>query len=247
MIKAITCWPSKHSVIFWMNTPMNPVTPNQDLARKIARSVWRPKEAFEVLNALDPAKLPWKLQPFYYAVYADALIHQKKYKEAIPSWSWRLIKSTEKKESTLHFYHCPALWDNRAIATGIRMYSKVIKMNPLYEIAFNALINRAAVFEEGQDDRLIRQQLIKMLSDTKNKDYRDQIYTRWAISIWNWIKRMMPLSIIRCLHSSAFQPETKKQNLFWPLPIFIITTKITWVPQNIMIPPLRWWTRRIPI
>lgn len=60
---------------------------------------------------------------------------------------------------------------------AFRLYERVIKMNPVYEMAFNAKINRARSFDaENQDSREIKAQLLKMLKDDKNIDYLDQIY-----------------------------------------------------------------------
>ena len=56
-------------------------------------------------------------------------------------------------------------------------YEQVIKMNPVYDMAFTAHINRALAYEQGfgqAED--IENELIKMLSDDKNIEYQDQIY-----------------------------------------------------------------------
>ncbi|MCF8369585.1 MAG: tetratricopeptide repeat protein [Bacteroidales bacterium] len=57
-------------------------------------------------------------------------------------------------------------------------YTKVIKKNPPYEMAFNAAINLATSYDTiyGEDSRPIVRKLEKMLKEDKNKDYRDQIY-----------------------------------------------------------------------
>lgn len=56
-------------------------------------------------------------------------------------------------------------------------YQKVIKLNPSYEMAFNARINRARCYDikSGSGD-VVKRELNKMLKDEKNKEYRDQIY-----------------------------------------------------------------------
>jgi hypothetical protein len=55
------------------------------------------------------------------------------------------------------------------------LYNNVIEMNPDYEMAFQAKINRALSFNDG-DTKAIKQQLLKMLKDDKNIDFFDQIY-----------------------------------------------------------------------
>ena len=57
-------------------------------------------------------------------------------------------------------------------------YRKCIATNPDYEIDFYARLNMAQVVELGSDKnrRLIRKQFEKMLSDTKNSEFKDKIY-----------------------------------------------------------------------
>ncbi len=56
-------------------------------------------------------------------------------------------------------------------------YADVIKMNPPYEMAFNAHINRALAYEQGFGQvAQIESELLKMLNDDKNIEYQDQIY-----------------------------------------------------------------------
>ena len=52
------------------------------------------------------------------------------------------------------------------------LYNNVIEMNPDYEMAFQAKINRALSFNDG-DTKAIKQQLLKMLKDDKNIDFFD--------------------------------------------------------------------------
>ena len=50
-------------------------------------------------------------------------------------------------------------------------------MNPPYDVEFNARINIAGVFDiNSGNPREIRRELEKMLKDSKNKDFLDQIY-----------------------------------------------------------------------
>jgi tetratricopeptide (TPR) repeat protein len=60
-------------------------------------------------------------------------------------------------------------------------YQKVIKLNPPYEMTFNARINLALSYETGTVSRKdIEKQLQKMLRDDKNIDFQDQIYYAWG-------------------------------------------------------------------
>jgi hypothetical protein len=62
-------------------------------------------------------------------------------------------------------------------ARATALYRNVVNMNPPYEVEFNARINIAGVFDVNSGNpREIRKELEKMLNDSKNKDYQDQIY-----------------------------------------------------------------------
>ena len=62
-------------------------------------------------------------------------------------------------------------------ARATEYYREVVKMNPPYDVEFNARINIAGVFDiNSGNPREIRKELEKMLRDSKNKDFQDQIY-----------------------------------------------------------------------
>lgn len=66
---------------------------------------------------------------------------------------------------------------NNQLSEASLSYKKVIKLNPPYEMTFNARINLALSFQAGQGSRKeVEKQLQKMLRDDKNNDYQDQIY-----------------------------------------------------------------------
>ncbi|MFN7013237.1 MAG: tetratricopeptide repeat protein, partial [Bacteroidia bacterium] len=56
-----------------------------------------------------------------------------------------------------------------------RLYTDVIEMNPKYEMVFHAKINRAKC-SEGRNNKGIKEELVKMSKDAKNKEFLDQIY-----------------------------------------------------------------------
>jgi len=56
-------------------------------------------------------------------------------------------------------------------------YQKVIKLNTNYRMAFNAKINMAFMYTHNSEDGFeLRKSLNKMLKDSKNKNYLDQVY-----------------------------------------------------------------------
>ena len=62
-------------------------------------------------------------------------------------------------------------------AKATSLYREVVKMNPPYDVEFNARINIAGVFDVNSGNpQEIRRELERMLKDSKNKDFQDQIY-----------------------------------------------------------------------
>lgn len=58
-----------------------------------------------------------------------------------------------------------------------KQFDKVVRMNPDYELLFNALLSRARAFNpKHHDASSLIDEINKMLKDEKNKDYNDQIY-----------------------------------------------------------------------
>ncbi|RLD64117.1 MAG: hypothetical protein DRJ01_01770 [Bacteroidetes bacterium] len=138
------------------------------------------RKAEELLNVIEGEenKLPKKLKKDFYAAYADFFLKQKKYNEAIP----KLLKAIEynkKKEVIVRYKYILAqiyqkVEDND---NASKYFNEVIKLHPEYEMAFNAQINLALLYDTSFDyDKNIEKQLFKMLKDDKNIDYQDQIY-----------------------------------------------------------------------
>lgn len=61
-------------------------------------------------------------------------------------------------------------------------YRKCLATNPDYEIDFYARLNMAQVarLEDKRDVRLVRKQFDKMLTDSKNLEFKDKIYFEWG-------------------------------------------------------------------
>ncbi len=137
------------------------------------------KESERILDLLtSDEKVPKKLYADLYATIADLRMQQEDYADAISPLNTALENVKKKKTRIRYAFILGQLnqeVDNREAASSY--YQQVIKMNPPYEMSFNARINRASVFVEGVDkSREIKAELNKMLKDEKNKEYQDQIY-----------------------------------------------------------------------
>lgn len=136
-------------------------------------------ESTRLLKSLDISTgFAKSLLSMYYTTLADLFIKQKNYSDAIDP----LLKSIEtvsgKRAKYRLTYLLAQLYEksrNGALATSY--YRKVVNMNPPYDVEFNARINIAGVFDVNSGNpREITHELEKMLNDSKNKDFQDQIY-----------------------------------------------------------------------
>lgn len=61
-------------------------------------------------------------------------------------------------------------------------YRKCLTTNPEYEIDFYARLNMAQVaqIDDKRDVKLVRKQFEKLLTDTKNQEFKDKIYFEWG-------------------------------------------------------------------
>ena len=121
-------------------------------------------------------KQPKKFMAELAATDADYFIQQKMYGHAIEPLE-RAIELTRKRKIRVRYVYILAqlYQEKREFVRASQYYVEVLKMNPSYEMAFNAQINRAKGLS-GKGTQQIRKELEKMLSDEKNSEYFDQIY-----------------------------------------------------------------------
>jgi TolA-binding protein len=136
-------------------------------------------EAEEILsNMAEKKKLSKKLESLLNATFADYYIHKKRLNDAIPKLEIAAEKARDKQSRLRYTFILGQLYQATSqMSNATEKYLKVIKMNPPYEMTFNARVNLAGSFESGQAGvEIIRKQLYKLLKDEKNKEYQDQIY-----------------------------------------------------------------------
>jgi len=114
----------------------------------------------------------------YNSTLADLYIKQKRYNEAIdPLRSAVDNASGKRKKYRLTFLLaqiCDLTGDG---AQATNYYKKVIKMRPPYEVEFYARIKLPGVLDVNtMNTQEITRELEKMLKDSKNRDFQDQIY-----------------------------------------------------------------------
>jgi len=136
-------------------------------------------EARRLLSEIEiTPSLSKTLKAVYYTTLADMFIRQKRYQEAIEPLS-RSMKFISGKRSKYRLTYLLAQLHEQTGDSdrAVSLYREVVKMNPPYDVEFNARINIAGVFDvDSGDPGEIRKELEKMLRDSKNKDFQDQIY-----------------------------------------------------------------------
>ncbi|MBN1416318.1 MAG: tetratricopeptide repeat protein [Bacteroidales bacterium] len=137
------------------------------------------KSAEEILNLLaHKDAFPVKLLAPLYATYADYHLKQNDFNPAIKYLEKTLALKIKKNNKIRYTFILAQLYQKSGdLKKATDLYGQVIRMNPPYTMAFNARINRALTYQEGFGSAgEIEQELLKMLKDDKNLDYRDQIY-----------------------------------------------------------------------
>ncbi len=123
-------------------------------------------------------KLPAKYKTLFAAVAADFYLKKENYPKAIEQLNAAIATAKKRSDKIRYSYILAQLYQKTdSNDKAFALYRKVIKMNPEYEMAFNARINRARSFDvNSADAEQVKSELVKMLKDEKNKDYLDQIY-----------------------------------------------------------------------
>ena len=132
-------------------------------------------EAEQVLSKIKQDDLKVKNISLFAAVSADLLLKKKQYKEAIPFLEICLKNESDKVQKQRFTFLLGQLYSLAGnIPQAYSAFSKVIKLNPAFDMDFNARISRAELDSRNPLD--VRKELTKMLKNTNNKDYLDQIY-----------------------------------------------------------------------
>ncbi|MFN8155396.1 MAG: tetratricopeptide repeat protein [Bacteroidia bacterium] len=123
-------------------------------------------------------KFPVKLTGFYNAVVAQYHLQKNDIPRAMDALQKAAATSKKKDDRSRYYFILAQLYQKTdSTEKAFSAYEKVIKLNPNYEMAFNARINRARCYDVSSGNAsIVKRELNKMLKDEKNKEFRDQIY-----------------------------------------------------------------------
>ncbi|MEW6467799.1 MAG: hypothetical protein AB1458_02690 [Bacteroidota bacterium] len=119
---------------------------------------------------------PKKLEGEFAAVQAHHYILTENYEKAIFYLTKAIPLTKSKKQKARYVFILGQLYERQGdLKKASQYYAQCAKMNPPYEMYFNAKIKRALT-AGSSDSKDIRKELLKMAKDEKNKEYLDQIY-----------------------------------------------------------------------
>lgn len=130
-----------------------------------------------LINSLDKeAKMSSSLRELYYKAKASYYIKSGNISSAINGLEILVNIAARKKERIRYNFILAQLYlENNMDNMANNLFGKIANMKTSYEMSFNASINLALAYK-GQQGEEIRRNLFRMLSDIRNKEYRDQIY-----------------------------------------------------------------------
>ncbi|MDP4207620.1 MAG: tetratricopeptide repeat protein [Bacteroidota bacterium] len=137
------------------------------------------KEADLLLkNVEGDWRFPKNLKPDLYTTQADYELKQNHYPAAIKALEKALDLTHRKKLKLRYMFILAQLYQQTGqLDKASDMYLAVIKKNPPYEMTFNANINLAGSVETGsKNSHAVREKMLKLLRNDKNRDFQDQIY-----------------------------------------------------------------------
>ncbi len=144
-------------------------------ARSYAEMGWF-YEAEDILSKINNHQLSKKESELFATIYADFLVKQKLYKEAVPYLQLAIKAEKNKFQRARMSYLQGQIYTNLdQNSQAYHSYEQVIKSNPPYLLEFNARIRQTEVYPGG-DHQKVTKVLQKMAKSSKNKDYLDQVY-----------------------------------------------------------------------
>lgn len=135
----------------------------------------RYEEAAKYMNELSGDKLNRAQREMYAAARTDFYVRQGMYAPAA-SEGEKLIADCHslKRKPRYQFMMSQIYLKEGQDAQAMAALKKATRFNFNYEMVFNAKINMALAYQQG--DESIRKKLTKMLRDARNDEYQDRIY-----------------------------------------------------------------------
>ena len=132
----------------------------------------------ELEQIIKDKKLPKRLKKELTLVTADFYLQKKDYISAEKALleATSLI-SNKRKKARLNYILAQIYQNSNNYLLAQKHYKTVLRSNPEYEMVFNSKMNLARTLEKGSaGTKKMKDKILKMTRDDKNKNYLDQIY-----------------------------------------------------------------------
>lgn len=145
------------------------------LAKCYAEGGWL-YDAEDVITKIRRDSLHWRAVKEWDNTYADYFLRSGRLDEAAPYLRKAISHEMRRKQRARLWYilgQVEAELGNKDKAYGA--FKRVVRLNPPYELAFNARISMTEVLAGQQSEKMIKR-LQRMALSENNRDYLDQIY-----------------------------------------------------------------------
>ena len=133
-------------------------------------------DAEDVITKIKRDSLHWRAVKEWDYTYADYYIHTGRYAEAIPYLRKVIKHEMRRKQRARQWYLMGQLEAELGHKeNAYKAFKRVVRLNPPYELEFNARIAMTEVMAGTQSKKMIRR-LKRMAASDNNKDYLDQVY-----------------------------------------------------------------------
>lgn len=133
-------------------------------------------DAEDVINKMTRDSIHWRAQKEWDYTLADYYIHTGRLEEAVPYLRKVIKHEMRRKQKAREWYllgQIEAALGHRENA--YKAFRHVSRLNPPYQLDFNARIAQTEVMAGGKPKQMINK-LRRMAASDKNKEYQDQIY-----------------------------------------------------------------------
>ncbi|MCD8296179.1 MAG: hypothetical protein LUC88_01240 [Prevotella sp.] len=133
-------------------------------------------DAEDVITKISRDSIHWLAQKEWDYTYADYYIHTGRYEEAIPYLRKVISHEMRRKQKAREWFLMGQLQEAIGNKTAAyKAYKHVVRLNPPYELSFNARIAETEVMAENDSKKMVRR-LKRMASSDNNAEYLDQVY-----------------------------------------------------------------------
>lgn len=133
-------------------------------------------DAEDVIRNIQRDSIHWRAQKEWDYTYADYYIHIGNYGKAIPYLRKVISHEMRRKQRAREWFLMGQLFEELGNKeNAYNAYKHVIRLNPPYQLTFNARVGMTEVMAGGKQKQMIVK-LKRMATSDNNKDYQDQIY-----------------------------------------------------------------------